>query len=104
MMEDIKLPLIVKIINEDGTDAELDFPVNPLKEKWDKLYPPNQRYESKTNCEGYSCMWCDLCPHGSYWKVPEEDKEIYEEYRKQVHEYHKIHNPSLAKRIEDNGG
>lgn len=94
MNDEIKFPL--QIINEDGTDCNFEYPENPLKEKWDKLYPPNQRYKSKENCQGYSCMWCGLCPYGSHWKVPEEDKELWQEYRKKVFEYHKIHNPDLA--------
>lgn len=83
-----------KILNEDGTTMD-NFPENPLKEKWDKLYPPTPKPEHSQACDGYSCMWCDRCPKGSNWKVPEEDKEIYKEYQKQIIEYHKIHNPSL---------
>lgn len=98
--EEIKFPL--QLINEDGTDVNFEYPENPLREKWDKLYPPTQRYESGNNCEGYSCIFCGRCPHGSNWKVPTEDKEIWDEYQKQVLEYHKIHNPNLAKLLEDN--
>lgn len=83
------------IINEDGTDTIL--PKNPLQQKWSELYPPNQRYESGEECIGYSCIFCDKCPYGSHWKVPEEDKKIWEEYQKQRLEYHKIHNPTMAK-------
>ena len=46
-------------------------------------------------CDDYSCMWCGRCPQGSYWKVPEEDKEVWEQYQEQVREYNMIHNPSL---------
>lgn len=91
---------ITGIVNEDGTEMD-DYPENPLKEKWDKLYPPTQRYDSGVNCEGYSCMWCSKCPHGSYWKVPEEDREVYNEHLKQCYEYHKIHNPSMYQRIKE---
>ena len=41
-------------------------------------------------------MFCGRCPNGDYWKVPEEDKEVYEEYRRQVNEYLKIHNPNMV--------
>ena len=83
--------LIEKIVNEDGT--ECNYPENPLKEKWAKLYPPNQRYGNGENCHGYSCMFCGLCPYGSHWEVPEEDKELWEQYKKEINEYNKIHNP-----------
>ena len=86
-------PVITGIINEDGTDFHP--PVNPLKDKWDRLYPPNQKHKDKSNCEGYGCMWCDLCPNGSYWKVPEEDKEIWDRHIKDVDRYLKLHNPTL---------
>lgn len=84
--------IITGIINEDGTDFYP--PKNPLKEKWDDLYPPNQRYKSRINCEGYSCIWCDKCPNGYHWKVPEEDKEIWDQHIKEIHEYLKEHNPT----------
>lgn len=83
--------MIKLIINEDGTT--FDPPKNPLKEKWDELYPPTPMPEYSQICDGYSCMWCGRCPEGDDWKVPEEDKEIWEQYQKQVDEYNKIHNP-----------
>ena len=91
-MIEFKYPL--HIVNEDGTDLDFEFPKNPLKEKWDKLYPPKQ--EGNQVCDGYSCMWCDRCPNGSGWKVPDEDKELWDEYQKQIREYNKIHNPSMV--------
>jgi hypothetical protein len=33
-------------------------------------------------------MWCGRCPLGDNWKCPEEDKEVYEKYLKELHEYH----------------
>ncbi len=83
------------IINEDGTGYGLDFPKNPLEEKWSKLYPPTPMPQSSQVCDGYSCMWCGRCPKGDNWKVPEEDKELWDNYQAQIKEYHKIHNPSL---------
>lgn len=44
-----------KLVNEDGTTFD-DMPVNPLKEKWDKLYPPIPKPEFSQVCDGYSCM------------------------------------------------
>ena len=75
--------MICTILNDDGT--EFNPPVNPLKEKWDKLYP-------SCNFGGYNCMYCRDCPKGDYWKVPEEDREIYEEYLKESYKYLKSHN------------
>jgi hypothetical protein len=46
-------------------------------------------------------MWCDRCPSGSEWKVPEEDKEVWSEYQKQIERYHKIHNPSMITKLEN---
>ena len=101
MTQNDKLPVIRKIINEDGTDFRLNFPENPLKEKWDKLYPPNQRYKSGENCEGWSCMRCGLCPNGEYWKVPEEDREIWDKYQRQIFNNMITHNTSLLEKIEE---
>lgn len=32
-------------------------------------------------------MWCGRCPQGSNWKVPNEDKEVWNEYQRQIEEY-----------------
>jgi len=85
----------LNVVNEDGTDVALEYPKNPLKEKWDKLYPPIPMPQYSQVCDGYSCMWCGRCPEGDNWKIPEEDKEVWEEYLNQIKEYNKIHNPSL---------
>ena len=86
------------ILNEDGTSID-NLPKNPLKEKWDKLYPPVPMPQYSQICDGYSCDWCGRCPEGSLWKIPDEDKEVWEEYQKQLLEYDKIHNPSLYKQF-----
>lgn len=85
----------IQLVNEDGTDCNFKFPENPLEEKWNRLYPPIPKPEYSQVCDGYSCMCCGRCPKGSYWKVPEEDKEVWDEYKKEIMEYHKIHNPNL---------
>lgn len=85
----------IQLINEDGTDYHFEFPENPLKEKWNRLYPPIPKPEYSQVCDGYSCICCGRCPQGSYWKVPEEDKEVWDKYQKEIMQYHKIHNPSL---------
>lgn len=87
----------IQLINEDGTDCNFEFPENPLEEKWNRLYPPIPKPEYSQVCDGYSCMCCGRCPKGSYWKVPEEDKEIWDKYQHDIKEYHKIHNPNLYK-------
>lgn len=85
--------MIATIINEDGTVN--NPPKNPLKEKWERLYPPIPMPQFSEVCDGYSCMGCSRCPDGGNWKVPEEDKEVWEEYQKQLCEYDRIHNQSL---------
>ena len=72
---------IKEILNEDGT--KFDPPINPISEKY------------KRNCIDYTCMYCGRCPHGDYWKVPEEDREEYEKYRKIINDYVMSHNPSM---------
>ena len=84
-----------ELINEDGTPFDYNRPKNPLEEKWAKLYPPTPMPQFSQVCDGYSCMWCGRCPHGEYWKVPEEDKEVYADYCRELREYDKIHNPGL---------
>lgn len=80
----------INIVNGDGTSMD-DYPKNPLKEKWDRLYPPIIMPQNSQVCDGYSCMWCGRCPRGEYWKVPEEDKEAWEAYQEEVHEYNVLH-------------
>ena len=83
----------INLINEDGT--EYNPPKNPLEEKWNKLYPPIPMPQYSQVCDGYSCMCCGRCPNGSYWKVPEEDKEVWGKYVQEKREYHRLHNPEL---------
>ena len=87
--------MYLNVVNEDGTLLDFEYPKNPLKEKWDKLYSPTPMPQYSQVCDDYSCMWCGRCPSGSYWEVPEEDKEIWEQYQERIREYDKIHNPSL---------
>lgn len=95
-MDDIYFPL--EVVNEDGTPIDFERPEFPLKEKWDRLYPPTPNAKASQVCDGYSCMWCGRCPNGEYWKVPEEDKEVWADYQQQLLEYDRIHNPSLYAR------
>ena len=110
-MENNEMLIITDIMNEDGTTFGSDFPENPLKEKWDKLYPPTRYGEpcapyyvldNGDRISNYGCILChEMCPHSNNWEVPEEDKEIWEEYQRQIMKYHKTHNPSFAKSVED---
>lgn len=89
--------MYLNVVNEDGTPLGFEHPENPLKEKWDRLYPPTPMPQYSQVCDGYSCMWCGRCPSGSNWKVPEEDKEVWEQYLEQCKEYDRIHNPNWFK-------
>ena len=85
----------LNVVNEDGTPIDFERPTNPLKEKWARLYPPTPMPQYHQFCDAYSCMWCGRCPKGHYWKVPEEDKEVWDEYMNACREYDRIHNPFL---------
>lgn len=93
------------LINEDGTEVSL--PENPLKEKWESLYPPIHfgepcspilgYYESGVPLMNYSCVLCTekKCPHSSHWEIPKEDKEMWDAYQRQVNAYLQEHNPAF---------
>ena len=70
---------------EDG--SPFNPPSNPLWNKWLEKYPPCPMPEYSQVCDGYSCMWCGRCPHGDYWKVPEEDKEVYDKWQVEYNNY-----------------
>lgn len=70
---------------EDGTPFEP--PENPLLEKWREKYPRVKMPQYSQVCDGWSCLWCERCPDGSEWKVPEEDKEEYAKFNKKYKEY-----------------
>ena len=73
----------------DGT--VFNPPKNPLEEKWARLYPPIPKPEYSEVCDGYSCDGCGRCPEGTEWKVPEEDKEVWEKYRTEFNNYINAH-------------
>lgn len=87
--------MCLNVLNEDGTPIDFEYLENPLKEKWDRLYPPKPMPQHSQVCDDYSCMWCGRCPRGINWEVPEEDREVWEQYQERVREYNRIHNPSL---------
>lgn len=64
---------------DDGTP--FDPPKDPLEEKWAKLYP------SCSETWDYSCIFCDKCPYGDEWKIPEEDKEVWKQHQAEVEAY-----------------
>lgn len=86
---------VFELINEDGTAMD-DFPENSLKEKRDRLYPPLPMPQYSRVCDGYSCMQCDRCPKGDNWKVPEEDKAVWDEYQRQIKVYNRSYNPQFS--------
>jgi len=92
--------VINEILNNDGTSM-VDYPENPLKEKWSKLYPPSPMPQFSQVCDGYSCMWCGRCPRGEYWKVPEEDKEVWEAYQKELYDYNINHGNIIRTKAEN---
>ena len=81
-----------EVVNEDGTP--FSPPENPLKEKWAKLYPPIPMPQYSQVCDGYSCIYCGRCPQGDLWKVPEEDREVWKQYQKDLADYDAKHNSS----------
>lgn len=100
-----------ELLNADGT--KYDPPKNPLKDKWNKLYPPTRNGKPCDPVLGsadrygrpiynYSCVLCyePKCPHSHGWVVPEEDKEEIERYEQEYIEYVSAHNPSYAKMYE----
>lgn len=87
----------MQLINEDGTDCDFEYPKNPLEEKWNKLFSQVIKDKYSLVCDGYSCMYCGRCPKGDYWKIPKEDKEVWNKYQKEIMEYHRVHNPNLYK-------
>lgn len=91
-----KTMINLNVLDVNKTEFKSNFPKNPLKEKWNKLYPPTPMSQYSQVCDGYSCMWCGRCPKGDYWKVPEEDKEIWDKYQRQIYQYYKIHVQSIT--------
>lgn len=82
-------PMTQEVKNEDGTVARV--PGNPLQHKWAKKYPPMSQ-----DCEGYACKFCGVCPRGGKWRVPAEDRAVWERHKREVEEYIAKHNGSVA--------
>ena len=83
----------VTLLNEDGTP--FNPPINPLEEKWKKLYPSTPMAERHQYCDGYSCAWCDRCPKGDNWVIPEDDREEFLAYISTYNTYIAKHNPNF---------
>lgn len=79
----------MSIVKKNTGPLSSDFPQNPLKEKWGKLYPPIPMPQYSQVCDGYSCMYCGRCPSGANWEVPKEDEKVWEQYQEQLREYDK---------------
>ena len=67
----------------DGTP--FNPPKNPLKEKWDKLYPSCQ------DSWDYGCMFCGKCHFGDHWKIPKEDRELWNQFQSDMDAYVEAH-------------
>lgn len=72
------------IINEDGT-------------KFDGFPFPDDLPDFYKDCHEYSCMWCDECPEGEFWKCPDELTDDWKKHNEIIDEYMDTHNPSLHK-------
>jgi len=73
------------VLFKDGT--LVNPPLNPLQEKWNKLYP-----SCATQIDDYyRCMWCDKCPNGEHWKCPDEDTAAYQVWRFEIDQYYEVH-------------
>lgn len=60
-------------------------PVNPFRDKWNSLI-----------CNfgfSYSCLFCNKCPYGEYWKIPSEDEQApeYRKFLRDTEEWEKRH-------------
>jgi hypothetical protein len=75
---------VFEIICDDGTP--FNPPTNPLLEK----YPPVCKV-----FDGYSCMFCNLCPRGEYYQTLPQDIPIEELWLKELSNYLHEHCPSL---------
>lgn len=73
----------------------VNFPVNPLEEKWRKLYPMDDKCKEmeEKNIKNLYCDNCGKCPKGCDFKVPKEDLIIFRKYLKECRDYLEIHNP-----------
>ena len=103
----------ITLVNEDGTDINFEYPQTDLYDKWDKKYPPTRNGKPCSNVLGYqddgtpimnyTCVLCGetKCRHSSNWIVPEEDKETWEQYINAIREYDRVHNPSIAKKLDE---
>lgn len=102
-----KINTPLKIVMEDGTPLE-SVPRNPLIDKWKKEGHTKDSlgnecsdilgyYKDGRPIVNYNCVLCSSseCYLSDAWKVPEEDKETYEKWQKEVKEFHKLHNPEM---------
>lgn len=91
---------VIELVNNDGTSID-KMPKNPLEEKWAKKYNLNGfgvecsnvlgKSENGNPIMNFSCVICHSrgCWRSDSFVVPEEDKEEYEKYLKELNEYHK---------------
>lgn len=93
------------VYNQDGTICQP--PQNPLLEKWKEEYTPMRNgklctpmFEPKdkeTISMAITCLLCreEACPYSRCFKVPEEDMQAYQEYKKAYTAYLRQHNLNM---------
>ena len=93
---------IIELINNDGTSMD-DLPKNPLEEKWKELAPIRDDGQRCATVLGYSkngspimnygCVLCHekTCQYSDSFVIPDEDKEQYEAYMRELNDYHMKH-------------
>ena len=102
MNNNIEQQLELTLIMSDGTPLT-EAPKNPLTEKWEKNYTLDRfgkqcqdilgHYEDGRPIMNYDCVLCTskMCYKSDKFEVPEEDKEVYENYMEQLDSFYEEH-------------
>jgi hypothetical protein len=55
--------------------------------------PILSRYNDGSTIMNYTCVLCNesLCLYSASWQIPEEDKEVWKQYQKEIAEYNEKH-------------
>lgn len=102
MNNNFEQPLEFTLVMSDGT-LLTEAPDNPLIEKWKKIYTLDRfgkqcqdvlgHYEDGRPIMNYDCVLCSSkkCYKSDKFEVPEEDKETYANYLKQLDLFYEKH-------------